>query len=64
MRGTAYKPHKGATTRSRIPSSSQGGSLDGIQISLNVMSLGTLRNYQEQTVMTIQVRLFEVVLHF
>ena len=50
-------PQMAVMTRFRIPSFSQGGSLVGIQISLSTMSLGRLHNNQEETVITIQVRL-------
>jgi hypothetical protein len=62
-RGIVYRPPKDAMTRSRTPSSSPRGSSVGIQISLNVIRLGTLRNYQERTAGT-KVRLFKIVLHF
>ena len=51
-------------TRSLTPSSSQRVSSVGIQISLNVMYLGTLRRYQEWNVKMIQVGQFGILLHF
>ena len=55
-------PQMAVMTRSRIPSFFQGGSLVGIQISLSTMSLGNLHNNQEETAITIQVRLFGMLI--